>query len=257
VQLPEADQPTYEPREILLGPRAGAWYVVREGLAAGELVVTNGAFKIDAELQIRGRPSVMQPAGGPAPTHDHGPAPAGAAPAGSAPAATARPATAASAAPPAFQAQIGRLVRKNFEVVQALADDDPQGAGRAAKAFDETLHAIDPTLLTTNAQRREWNRLAQSLHATALLVATGADLETQRRHFKSFSATLIDLVRVFGVAEAGPVYRVMCPMVEGGEGFWLQPREDITNPYFGAPMLTCGELLENFAETPAPHGAHP
>jgi Cu(I)/Ag(I) efflux system membrane fusion protein len=148
-------------------------------------------------------------------------------------------------------------VRKNFEVVQALADDDPQGAGRAAKAFDETLHAIDPTLLTTNAQRREWNRLAQSLHATALLVATGADLETQRRHFKSFSATLIDLVRVFGVAEAGPVYRVMCPMVEGGEGFWLQPREDITNPYFGAPMLTCGELLENFAETPAPHGAHP
>jgi hypothetical protein len=39
------------------------------GLAEGDLVVTHGAFKIDAELQIRGRPSMMQPEGGrPRPT---------------------------------------------------------------------------------------------------------------------------------------------------------------------------------------------
>jgi membrane fusion protein, copper/silver efflux system len=72
VQLRDADQPTFEPREVVLGPRAGAWYVVREGLAEGELVVSNGAFKIDSELQIRGRPSMMQPEGGAPPGHDHG-----------------------------------------------------------------------------------------------------------------------------------------------------------------------------------------
>ncbi len=72
VQLPERDRPTYEPRRVTLGPRAGDWYVVRDGLREGELVVTHGAFKIDSELQIRGRPSMMQPAGGPSPSHDHG-----------------------------------------------------------------------------------------------------------------------------------------------------------------------------------------
>ena len=45
--------PTFEGREVTLGPRAGAWYLVREGLAEGEEVVVRGAFKLDSELQIR------------------------------------------------------------------------------------------------------------------------------------------------------------------------------------------------------------
>ncbi|MDP8236401.1 MAG: efflux RND transporter periplasmic adaptor subunit [Candidatus Erginobacter occultus] len=76
VRVPGAMQPTFEPREVLLGPRAGDYYVVREGLEEGEIVVVHGQFKIDSELQIRGRPSMMSPEGGPPPVHDHGgPAP--------------------------------------------------------------------------------------------------------------------------------------------------------------------------------------
>lgn len=72
VQLPDADRPTFEPRDVTLGPRAGDWYVVRDGLGEGQLVVTHGSFKIDSELQIRGRPSMMLPRGGRPPAHDHG-----------------------------------------------------------------------------------------------------------------------------------------------------------------------------------------
>jgi Cu(I)/Ag(I) efflux system membrane fusion protein len=54
----------YESRDIILGPRAGNFYIVEEGLEEGELVVTNGAFKIDADLQIRGKKSMMAPSGG-------------------------------------------------------------------------------------------------------------------------------------------------------------------------------------------------
>lgn len=47
------DRPgNYELREIVLGPRAGAHYVVESGLVPGESVVTNGNFKIDSALQI-------------------------------------------------------------------------------------------------------------------------------------------------------------------------------------------------------------
>ena len=42
--------PTFEGREILLGSKLGSRYVVRQGLSAGETVVTKGAFKLDSEL---------------------------------------------------------------------------------------------------------------------------------------------------------------------------------------------------------------
>lgn len=65
-------QRTYEGREIVLGPRAGDYYLVRQGLSEGELVVVNGNFKIDSALQIRAKPSMMSPAGGgPSPGHQH------------------------------------------------------------------------------------------------------------------------------------------------------------------------------------------
>ena len=64
VELPEKEKPTYEGREIILGPKAGSDYIVRRGLNAGERVVSRGAFKLDAELQIQAKPSMMTPEGG-------------------------------------------------------------------------------------------------------------------------------------------------------------------------------------------------
>ncbi|MBU4366975.1 MAG: efflux RND transporter periplasmic adaptor subunit, partial [Verrucomicrobia bacterium] len=64
VSVPGKDRPTYEGREILLGPRAGDYYLVRRGLQEGDQVVTRGNFKLDAELQIRAKPSMMTPEGG-------------------------------------------------------------------------------------------------------------------------------------------------------------------------------------------------
>lgn len=54
---------TYEGRLVTLGPRTDEFYVVKSGLAEGELVVVNGAFKLDSELQLRGRPSMLNPQG--------------------------------------------------------------------------------------------------------------------------------------------------------------------------------------------------
>ncbi|MCK5564892.1 MAG: efflux RND transporter periplasmic adaptor subunit [Planctomycetes bacterium] len=73
VQLPGTEQPTYEGREVTLGPRAGEYYLVESGLAEGEVVVTKGNFKIDSAMQIQAKPSMMNPAGiQMQPMHDHG-----------------------------------------------------------------------------------------------------------------------------------------------------------------------------------------
>jgi len=63
VQVTDTEKPTFEGREIVLGPRAGDYYLVQEGLVEGEVVVSNGNFKIDSALQIQAKPSMMSPEG--------------------------------------------------------------------------------------------------------------------------------------------------------------------------------------------------
>lgn len=75
VEIENASGPTYEGREVVLGPRAGEVYVVESGLSEGELVVTSGNFKIDSALQIQAKPSMMNPEGrhnGAGHDHNHG-----------------------------------------------------------------------------------------------------------------------------------------------------------------------------------------
>lgn len=73
VKKPGTEHPTFEGRQIVLGPRAGDFYIVKEGLAEGERVVTSGGFKIDSALQIQAKPSMMNPEGEAMPrAHQHG-----------------------------------------------------------------------------------------------------------------------------------------------------------------------------------------
>ncbi len=58
-KVKQRESPTFLYREIVLGPEAGAFYVVNEGLEVGEEIASNGVFKIDAAAQLVGLPSMM------------------------------------------------------------------------------------------------------------------------------------------------------------------------------------------------------
>ena len=64
VRIPEKTDPVFEGREILLGSKVGKQFIVENGLSEGDLVVTQGAFKLDSELQIKAKPSMMNPNAG-------------------------------------------------------------------------------------------------------------------------------------------------------------------------------------------------
>jgi Cu(I)/Ag(I) efflux system membrane fusion protein len=70
----EKSKGLFEAREIVLGPRSGAWFPVLQGLAEGERVVSRGGFLIDSQFQIAGHPSLFYPGGVVAGTagHHHG-----------------------------------------------------------------------------------------------------------------------------------------------------------------------------------------
>ncbi len=70
----ERSQGLFEPRDVVLGPRTGEFYLVLKGLEEGERVVTRGGFMIDSQFQVTGHPSLFYPGGlmGDTSAHQHG-----------------------------------------------------------------------------------------------------------------------------------------------------------------------------------------
>lgn len=266
VEVPGRREPTYEGREIVLGARAGDYYLVREGLAAGERVVVRGAFKLDAELQIRAQPSMMSPAGG-APPGGHGAhgARPGAPGSTGAPPATAMPPTAAghraghtgtAQAPespaanrtgkgvdPAFAGQLAPVVARYLEIQTALAGDDGGRAIGLAEPALQALAGVDMVLVKGD-DHVAWMGHAAALEEALTALGEAGDLDAARARFGSLSDEMAALVRRFG-APAGDLYLAHCPMAFEGRGAsWLQDHREIDNPFFGAAMLRCGSIEE-------------
>ena len=57
----ETEPGRFELRRVQLGPHAGSDVVVVSGLAEGESVATNGNFLIDSQMQLAGKPSLIDP----------------------------------------------------------------------------------------------------------------------------------------------------------------------------------------------------
>jgi membrane fusion protein, copper/silver efflux system len=226
VQLPGFDRPTFEARDVTLRNRNGAFWEVGEGLSEGELVVVNGAFKIDSELQIRGRSSMMSPAiatGGGAEI------------------------AAPSIDPVNLSAASGRLledvVRAYLDVTAALAHDNPADASRSAGALSRALDRAEMNDLASDAGR-EWNLLRRRMTGHAATMARSANVELLRRELLPLSLAMDSAVRTFRSNEVGELFLAVCPMVDGGEGFWLTRVEAVENPYHGASMFRCGEVRQ-------------
>lgn len=244
VAVPDRERPTYEGRDVVLGPRAGDYYIVESGLEEGEMVVVNGAFKIDSELQIRARPSMMSPDGAVAPTHDHG--------AHGAETAESKPKKATppprreriTGIPKSYQGELQPVYKAYFDLHAALADDNHDAALNAR----ENLHRQALGVISDDRHDSAsaiWNHLEERLTAATKPKSRDDDWDILRRDFESIAAAMIDLDYYFGHPGSVTHYVTLCPMAFNNRGaYWLQNTEQISNPYFGRKMLRCGEVTD-------------
>ncbi len=242
VALPGKEKPTFEGREIVLGPRAGEYYLVKHGLDVGERVVTRGAFKLDAELQIRAKPSMMTPdGGGGGGAHAHHGGGTTAVKPGLMQADHEMPAT--STVPREFQEQLGAAVDGYIGIQTALAGDDQAAAAQSAKQALAALSRVDMGLVQGD-DHTAWMKHANELKSLLEAVAEADGIEPARAKFALLSEQLTVVLTRFGVAE-GTLYKAWCPMAFDNRGAaWIQNTKEINNPYFGEMMLRCGEIRE-------------
>lgn len=208
--------PAFERREITLGARMKDLYLVEKGLEAGEEVVSNGVFSVDASAQLSGNYSMMS-----------------------------SPQTKSLEVPDAFRDQLTIVANKYYGVKNALVESNPISTATAAKEVLKALQAVDMKLLEGRAHD-EWMALLKPMEQGATGISTKTDVEVQRKDFELLSDHLIEAVELFGLTSE-KAYRAYCPMAFNDKGaYWLSEFEEIKNPYFGASMLKCGENREVF-----------
>ena len=238
VAVPD-EEGTFQGREIVLGPRAGDYYLVREGLHEGERVVVNGNFKIDSAIQIQAGVSMMN-LNNLNPDALNPPAlnPPALNPAES------------FTVPEVFKVQGGEVLDAYFKIQFTLSRDNVDAAVVAAGMLLEALKAVDMGLLEGDAHG-VWMTEEADLKASAEKVQSAATIEEARHGFALLSESMTAVARRFNVRGSSAVLRYHCPMAfDGRGGYWLQSKEGVENPYYGEMMFRCGEQVEVIYEQP-------
>ncbi|GIX00790.1 MAG: hypothetical protein KatS3mg111_4122 [Pirellulaceae bacterium] len=181
VELEGTDKPTFEGREVLLGPRAGDHYIVRHGLFEGERVVINGNFKIDSELQIQAKPTMMTPDGGGGGGHDHGGGPQ--------PKSGGTSSTMVMNLPDSFVQQVREMLAVASQVELELKTEDIEAVRAAFQHFRRKLDLIHAEKLAGHPAM-VWREFLMRLSNDAIEGSEAPDMDTARRVVQSLRHNL-------------------------------------------------------------------
>lgn len=231
-----AGEQSFELREVLLGESMGDYYEIKEGLSVNEEVVTNGAFTLDAEAQLRGKISMMNPA-----TEAKG---------------TLTPEEIFKEVElPEYKDYQGLVTATFQEQVASLSEayislKDQMVAGKGNNIRKTGLE-VKTKLTAMNESPTDqealshWKIMQESMQVSIETITTSEDRDFQRLEFINLSKAMINTVQSFGTSFESPLYVQFCPMANNDKGAtWISKSEEIINPYFGDAMLNCGNVEE-------------
>lgn len=217
VKVPKAESPSFEMREVILGPQAGNYYIVEKGLTEGEEIVVNGVFAVDAAAQLSGKHSMMN-----------------------------QPESKRFEVNNTFKTQLTDVVINYFLLKNAFVESDAGKVKNEAQKVNRSLKNVNMSLLEDDPHH-QWMEIENTVSSSLSSVIETNDIEEQRKHFEIISEELINAAELFGV-NIDWVYVQFCPMAFDDKGaYWLSESEEIRNPYFGDMMLTCGEVTKKIS----------
>lgn len=239
VKTSEANGVDFMMREVVLGAGLGDAYIVSSGLMEGEEIAIHGTFSIDAAAQLAGKPSMMNPEGGAVMTgHNHGGTPL--------PSNTSNHSEvkqkkvsvntdAKIALKPIYDAY--------FNMKDALTNDKMIPAQKAGEDMINQLAKINMSLFTGDSHDI-WMKYSSQIEKALQHISHFKEIEEVRQVFMQTSNAMIGISEAFQPLDK-TIFKQFCPMADDNKGAdWLSLEEEVKNPYFGASMLTCGEVTE-------------
>lgn len=117
-----------------------------------------------------------------------------------------------------------------LKIQSSLAKDSLKGVSDDAGAIAKAVKGDSAKLLPAEVA------------SEAEALAKAADLSAAREDFKPLSKSLIQYLADHKV-HSDSFIEVYCPMADAS---WLQDRDEVSNPYLGKSMPTCGQTKRKF-----------
>jgi Cu(I)/Ag(I) efflux system membrane fusion protein len=221
-------------REIILGPSLGDSYIVKSGLTEGTEIASHGTFSIDAAAQLAGKPSMMSPEGGVKMTgHDHG---AAAVEEVNTPAKTIK-------STKTEKESLKPLVQEYLLLKDALVGDDFEKAKSLSMSLIKKINAVDMKVFKGEAHD-VWMKTNSKLIKSLNSMQSAGNIGALRAQFHIVSDQFILLAETFGATDE-KLFVIHCPMANENKGSdWISNNKEVKNPYFGAEMISCGEVIK-------------
>ncbi len=217
VKVPNSSTTSFELREVQVS-RQGADYRIESGLSPGEEIAVQGVFAIDASAQLAGKQSMMS-----------------------------RPAGSYAELSTEFRSNGNSVIAQYFKLKNALVKDQLAPAKSAANELVQLLAKFQNGSLKAS-EKTAWESLSKNLTNASVKIKAAKDITELRKYFEQLSTEVILLTENYGVNQE-LVYKDYCPMAFNNKGaYWLSETKEITNPYFGASMLTCGEVKQTYSK---------
>ncbi|TWT60505.1 efflux RND transporter periplasmic adaptor subunit [Rubinisphaera italica] len=229
----ETEPGRFELRSVVLGNILKEQAIVLEGLKVGEQVATSGNFLIDSQMQLAGKPSLINPTRY-----------------------TVKPKENFRNTPMQFEEinvakiegatgeKLEQLYQSYFEVQKTYSEDKlPQES--SVSILSQLAAELSQDESLNDEVKQQIEIIAEnSPHLNHL------ELEASRQKFKQISHVILTLsTKVRGEQARQSFQHFFCPMVKQGEGDWLQSEGQLRNPYYGEEMLRCGELVRTIPIT--------
>jgi Cu(I)/Ag(I) efflux system membrane fusion protein len=254
VKVPHKKTISFVYREIILGQDMGDFYIVEKGLKEGEVVATNGVFRIDASAQLIGQKSMMNPTGAKGNTGGMAGMDMGGGYKKKSKMSDAemkkmkKPAKNMvmidkSKIDPKFKKQLGDVIDTYINLKDALFNGDFAQAKIQSEKVKKSLNNVDMLLLLGDAHN-EWMKDLKILNIQVTNVINAKDIENQRINFAKLSSALGVSIDKFGFKNSNkPLYLEYCSMKKA---YWLSYDKVIKNPFYGDAMPTCGEVTKQY-----------
>ena len=217
VKVPNSSVAAFEMREVQVS-RQGEEYRIESGLSSGEEIAIQGVFAIDASAQLSGKQSMMS-----------------------------RPVGSYTEISAEFSGNLSEVVTQYFKLKNALVKDQVTPAKSAGNDMSQVLAKVDASKFK-GTEKTAWATVKNKLRDALAKVKGAKDIAELRKHFEQVSTEVIFLSENYGVNQ-DLVYKDYCPMAFNNKGaYWLSETKEITNPYFGASMLACGEVKQTYSK---------
>lgn len=220
-----ADIPTFEYREIVLGEDAGNFYVVKEGLSENEEIVSNGVFKVDAAAQLQGKKSMMNSntqnsQSNNITNHNHQ----------------------LFSLNSNTQKILQSLLKDYIQLKDELVADNFEKSKMTSKVLLQDIKKINSSAFKGESKDL-FLKFSKEVEERLKRMENAKDIESIRTDFIELSNQFIQFISQFEPLEQ-TIYIEYCPMANQNKGAeWISFESEIRNPYFGKSMLKCGKVV--------------